>query len=234
MSPINQGAQMQTSVLYHVNFLLRWQTDHISIMVKNANLCHQVNFFLRDRMRLQNQSSAGWFITLCKTSRWLQNKSSVLAWPAPGQAKAELLFWSQWEVLHNTMGHPVCACAYTELRNNPYDLVQKMRVYFFRVLSTSGTLFGPQALSYGPDLRRHYGRACPWASFCLSKVEDWSRGGWDTVKKSRFSDFFNFLIFGRTFLARMGWPLKTLLVLGRTNLVLCHGSEIFELALRRK
>ena len=33
---------------------------------------------------LYGQASAytGWHITLCKTSRWHQNKSSVLAWPA--------------------------------------------------------------------------------------------------------------------------------------------------------
>ena len=49
----------------------------------------------------------GWYIiiTLCKTFRWLQNKSLALAWP--GQAKAELLLWSQREVLHNVVCRPV-------------------------------------------------------------------------------------------------------------------------------
>ena len=47
----------------------------------------------------------GWPFHLFKTSRWLQNKSSALAWP--GQAKAKLLFWSQREVLNNWNGHPV-------------------------------------------------------------------------------------------------------------------------------
>ena len=42
---------------------------------------------------------------MVQTSRWLQNKSSVLAWP--GHAKAELLFWSHREVLHKVMCHPV-------------------------------------------------------------------------------------------------------------------------------
>ena len=32
-------------------------------------------------------------------------KTKVPLWP--GQAKTELLFWSQWEVLHNLMYHPV-------------------------------------------------------------------------------------------------------------------------------
>ena len=56
----------------------------------------------------------GWHITLSKTSCWL-----VLAWPAlawPGQAKVELLFWSQWEVLDNLICHPLCC-----VDKNPLD-----------------------------------------------------------------------------------------------------------------
>ena len=53
----------------------------------------------------------GWHIRLWWTSRWLQNKSSILACPGlswPCQAKMELLFQSQREVCHNLMCHPVC------------------------------------------------------------------------------------------------------------------------------
>ena len=47
----------------------------------------------------------GWQFHLFKTSNWLQNKSSTLAWP--GQAKMEILFWSQREVLNKWNFHPV-------------------------------------------------------------------------------------------------------------------------------
>ena len=63
-----------------------------------------------ERINLEYYKYTGWHITLAKTSRWLKNKSSGLAWPGlawPGKAKAELLFWSQREVLGNVMCHPV-------------------------------------------------------------------------------------------------------------------------------
>ena len=50
-------------------------------------------------------SCTGWHITLSKTSHWLQNTSSTMAWP--GQANTELLFSSQREVLDRVMCHPV-------------------------------------------------------------------------------------------------------------------------------
>ena len=50
--------------------------------------------------------STGWHISLSQTSRWHQNRSSVLARPGrPGQAKTELLFWLK--VCLNLMCHPV-------------------------------------------------------------------------------------------------------------------------------
>ena len=46
----------------------------------------------------------GWHIMLIQTSRWQENKSSVLAWPGQaGQVKTELLFWCQREVWINVM-----------------------------------------------------------------------------------------------------------------------------------
>ena len=53
----------------------------------------------------------GWPFSLCKTSCWLQDKISALAWPGqgrPGQSKTFVLkCWSQPEVLHKLNGHPV-------------------------------------------------------------------------------------------------------------------------------
>ena len=49
--------------------------------------------------------NTGWHVRLWRTSRWLQNKSFLSVWP--GQSKTELLFWSQQEVCHNLICHPV-------------------------------------------------------------------------------------------------------------------------------
>ena len=53
--------------------------------------------------------NTGRHITLCHTSCWHQNKSCVLV-HGP-HTKTVLLFWCQWEVLHNLIGHPVLLIA---------------------------------------------------------------------------------------------------------------------------
>ena len=53
---------------------------------------------------LSNIYGTGWPFRLCQTSRWHQNKSSVLVWGPC--TKTQLMFWCQWEVWHNLNGHP--------------------------------------------------------------------------------------------------------------------------------
>ena len=53
--------------------------------------------------------NTGWPFRLCQTSRWHQNKSSVLIWGA--YTKTQHLFWCQREVCHNLNGHPVLCCS---------------------------------------------------------------------------------------------------------------------------
>ena len=50
---------------------------------------------------LHKSTGSGWHIMMFQTSRWLQNKRFAWAWP--GQAKKQLLFWNQREVLNNVM-----------------------------------------------------------------------------------------------------------------------------------
>ena len=70
---------------------------------------HQSMLMMLDRIRKKRAreylENTGWPLRLWQTSRWLQNKSSVLVWGPC--TKTQLLFWSQREVCHNLSCRPV-------------------------------------------------------------------------------------------------------------------------------
>ena len=82
--------------------MLRLPRDRPNVSIKLPSFCSldvMAAYYWYD-LRRNVSHPTGWPFSLWRTSRWLQNKSSVLAW-------MELLFWSQREVRHKLKGHPV-------------------------------------------------------------------------------------------------------------------------------
>ena len=50
------------------------------------------------------------------------------AYATPGQAKTELLFWSQWEFLDDVMCHPVCAWDKAEFKREGFCPIHVIRI----------------------------------------------------------------------------------------------------------
>ena len=92
---------LRQSIVWHKYRVLRKVLNFLSVYF-SRNL---ESTLIIDNVLMSLGRDTGWQFHSFKTSCWLQNKSSALVWP--GQAKAELEFWSQREVLNEWNGRPV-------------------------------------------------------------------------------------------------------------------------------